>query len=209
MLVLSHCDWPPTGYNDLSANEQPNLKKAPTLRGLKNILVSDNIANIRSFMMNDHPIYTLHPTLGTAFNLSASGDRHQVTSPANSTNSQLVYSPQTQLSSLSYKCSITLLGLYHLLVVLPAPNWQFPHGFSPWVLNLGTPWTHTSLQQPAINLNKPCLVHSAKLDEWDLQIVLWLPLAEPQTNDLKSSNGSFKDDNFYCVNKWHRFVTLH
>ena len=113
----------------------PTLKKDPTLGKSKHILVSDNIAGIRSCMVNDQPTHTPHPTLGTAFNLSASGDRYQVISPANITNSWLVCSPPTQLSSFSCKCSISLSGLYHLLVILPVSNWQFPYGVSSWVLS--------------------------------------------------------------------------
>ena len=69
---------------------------------------------------------------------------------------------------------------------------------SPWCQSSNPDLQHAAnmhfLQQPATNLNNPHLVHFAKLDEWDHQIVLQLPLAEPYTNDLKSSNGSTKDD---------------
>ena len=139
LLALIKCagfksQWPATiGHNDLSADEQPNLKKDPNLRESKYILVSDNTATIGSCMINDHPTITLHPTLGTGFNLSASGDRHQVISTTNITHNwcthlQHSYLPSPASAALLYQACITS-------VTLPVPNWQFPHGVSPWVLS--------------------------------------------------------------------------
>ena len=46
--------------------KQPTLRKVPPFRESKSISVSDNIANIRLCMTNDHPKHNLHPILGMA-----------------------------------------------------------------------------------------------------------------------------------------------
>ena len=191
MLISSHSYWPPTGHNDLNVDEQPNLKKDPTLRESKYILVSDSIANIRSCMINNDPGHTLHPTLETAFNLSARGNRYQVISPANITDSWPVYPPPTQLSSFSFKCSITLPGLYHLISDITCTYqavslWCQPLSAEPWhAMNMHFPTTTCNIFKQATPgalcqigwMGPPhCLAFSLgrTIDQWP-KVIKWVP----------------------------------
>ena len=143
------------GHNDFNIDKQSNLKKAASLRESNFILVGDNIVTIRSCMTNDHPPYTLHPILQTASAYLARGNRYYTMYSCQNCQhtTLLVYPPPTLSTHSSCKHGITKSGST-TLVTWPAWNQQFPKDVGPWVLSLGTPWTHTSLQQSCSRLEQ-------------------------------------------------------